>query len=87
MVGDKKMNKIIKKDLFNLIATALELPNGSIDDNSSGDNVDAWDSLGHLSILVLLDKHVDGKASKISDLAVATSVKKISKILTDEGMM
>ena len=81
------MNKIIKNELLNLIAKALELPDGSIDDNSSGDNIEAWDSLGHLSILVLLDKRVDGKASKISDLAVATSVKRISKILTDEGMM
>ena len=81
------MNKIIKKELLNLIVKALELPDGSIDDNSSGDNIEAWDSLGHLSILVLLDKRVEGKASKISDLAVATSVKRISKILTDEGMM
>ena len=81
------MNKIIKNELLNLIVKALELPDGSIDDNSSGDNIEAWDSLGHLSILVLLDKRVDGKASKISDLAVATSVKRISKILTDEGMM
>ncbi len=81
------MNKIIKKEILNLIVKALELPDGSIDDNSSGDNIEAWDSLGHLSILVLLDKRVEGKASKISDLAVATSVKRISKILTDEGMM
>jgi len=81
------MSKITKNELLNLIAKALELPSDSIDDKSSGDNIEAWDSLGHLSILVLLDKHVEGKASKISDLAIATSVKKISKILTDEGIM
>ncbi len=70
-----------------MIEKALELPNGSINDESSGDNMEAWDSLGHLSILVLLDKRVNGKASKISNLAVATSVQNISKILVDEGMM
>jgi acyl carrier protein len=81
------MNKITKNELFDLIEKALELPNGSINDESSGDNMEAWDSLGHLSILVLLDKRVNGKASKISNLAVATSVQNISKILVDEGMM
>jgi acyl carrier protein len=81
------MNKITKNELLNLIAKALELPSDSINDKSSGNNMEAWDSLGHLSILVLLDKHVEGRASKISNLAVATSVKKISQILVDEGMM
>jgi len=81
------MVKIEESELFNLIAKALELPDGSINEDSSADNVEEWDSLGHLSILVLIDKQVEGKASKISELATATSAKQITQILTSEGMM
>jgi acyl carrier protein len=70
-----------KEDIINIIKDALMVDNITIE--SSVDNVEEWDSLGHLSILVELDKEFDGRLASISDLATADSVEKI--ILTLEN--
>ena len=51
------------------------------------DNLDEWDSLGHLSILSAIDQELDGKASKLSALAGATSVSSIIIILEENNLM
>jgi len=79
---DKKNRGYMKKeDIINIIKDALMVDNITIE--SSVDNVEEWDSLGHLSILVELDKEFDGRLASISDLATADSVEKI--ILTLEN--
>jgi acyl carrier protein len=74
-----------KQDLFKIISEALEVD--SVDENSSMDNLDEWDSLGHLSILSAIDQELDGKASKLSALAGATSVSSIIIILEENNLM
>ena len=74
-----------KQDLFKIISKALEVD--SIDDNSSMDNLDEWDSLGHLSILSAIDQELEGKASKLTALAAATSVSNIIAILEENNLM
>jgi acyl carrier protein len=66
-----------KEDIKKLIGKALEVDAKKIDDNSSSANVDNWDSLGHLSILVALDKKFNGKISSISSFSTADSIEKI----------
>jgi acyl carrier protein len=70
-----------KEDIINIIKDALKVDKITIE--SSVDNVEEWDSLGHLSILVALDKEFDGRLASISDLATADSVEKV--ILTLEN--
>ena len=70
-----------KEDIINIIKDALMVDKITIE--SSVDNVEEWDSLGLLSILVALDKEFDGRLASISDLATADSVEKI--ILTLEN--
>ena len=67
-------------DVFRLIKKSL-LFKGKIDEKSSQDDIEAWDSLGQLSIITALDKATKGKSSKIKALADANSVKKILDIL------
>jgi acyl carrier protein len=43
--------------------------------------IEEWDSLGHLAILVALDKKFNGKVSKIDEMASADTVKKIINLL------
>ncbi len=74
-------------ELFSIIETALELNQGVINKHSSSDNIESWDSLGHLSILVLLDKKLKGNASTIKELAIATSVDKIIDLLEKNNLM
>ena len=75
------MFKFKEKEVFQIIEEALELNQGKININSSPDNVSEWDSLGHLNILMLLDKKLEGKASSVTELAKAMSVKKIITVL------
>ena len=70
---------MIQEKLYNLIKTALEVESITIDD--SIDTVEAWDSLAQLSILVAIDQETEGRASKITELATALSVKKLIDIL------
>ena len=51
------------------------------------DNLDEWDSLGHLSILSAIDQELDGKASKLTALAAATSVSNIIIILEENNLI
>ncbi len=75
-----------KDDLFQLIKKALDYDQ-EINIDSSADNVEEWDSLGHLSVLTALDDLTDGKASSLSDLSDATSVAQIINILESEEII
>ena len=72
MLNDEELSEIIEE--------ALDLKKGTI---GSGDEDwhSLWDSLGHLSILVKLDKALGGKCSKINELSKATSITSIKKVL------
>ena len=50
------MGKPTKEDVLSCIRKALEVSPDVINDHSSSQNIEKWDSLGHLSILVALDK-------------------------------
>ena len=76
---------MIQEKLYNLIKTALEVESITIDD--SIDTVEAWDSLAQLSILVAIDQETEGRASKITELATALSVKKLIDILEKDDLI
>jgi hypothetical protein len=80
------MNVISEIKLCELINGALELEIGKVDVGSSSENIDAWDSLGHLSILATLDRYLDGKAASLTELASATSVKNILIVLKHNSL-
>lgn len=69
-----------EKDLFKLIKTCLKTSK-KIDLKSASRNIEEWDSLGQLSILTTLDKRFKNKASKLTKLATAETVKDIVSIL------
>ena len=78
---------ISEKQLTSLISKALKVPNSKININSNDKDFERWDSLGHLEILLNLDKALKGKAIKINDLAEAHSVKKILKVLKKNKLL
>ena len=79
------MNKFTEEEVLKIIEEALKLEKGVININSNPNNVSEWDSLGHLNILMSLDKRLDGKASGLSELAKAMSVKKIISVLKNNN--
>ena len=69
-----------EKELFKLIKTSLKTSK-KIDLKSSSRNIEEWDSLGQLAILTTLDKKFKNKASKLTKLATAETIKDIVLIL------
>jgi len=76
-----------ENDVIEIIETVLKLDNSHIDINSTVDNIEEWDSLGHLGVLVALDKAFDGKIASIQEMATADSVKKILQILRENSFI
>lgn len=70
-----------ENDLFEIVANSLSVPRENININTNSQNLEEWDSLGHLTILTAIDKATDGKASEIETLASSTSLSEILEIL------
>lgn len=79
------MEKASEQVILNIIAEALEVDQVGLD--SSADNIEAWDSLGHLSVLANLDKALDGKIAGIQEIASAISVKDVIHILKKHSLI
>jgi len=69
-----------ENELIQLIKKSLKTKQ-KIDINSKSNNIEEWDSIGHLILLYNLDKKLKGATSNIADIATADSVKKIINIL------
>lgn len=74
-------------ELFAQVEDALELDAGAVSLESSSENIEAWDSLGHISILGMLDDATNGASADIVDLTQATSMTEIVQIMTDNGLL
>ena len=75
------------ENILEIIENALELSNGVLSIDSVAENIEQWDSLGHLSILVSLDKAYDGQVGKIKEMASADSVTKIVALLRENSLV
>ena len=75
---------INEEKVIEIVQSSLKLERGSISIDSSSENVDEWNSLEHLSILVALDQELKGKAGEIDDLAKATSVRGILEAINKQ---
>jgi acyl carrier protein len=81
------MSKISQADVISVVEDALEIQPGTLTSSTRAEEVERWDSLGQLSILVALDKLYDGKIASISDMAEADSMTKIIGILRQHTML
>ncbi len=81
------MSEITEKEILDIMQNALKLKEKSLTIDSSMSNVEEWDSLGHLSILVALDKFFNGKIAGVKDLVSADSVNKIINILKENSLL
>ena len=46
------------------------------------DDIEAWDSLGHLTILTALDKATDGAINGVSGLSEIDTLKKLYQVIS-----
>ena len=76
-----------EKAVLKVIEKALNLNEGSLSLDGSMQDIEQWDSLGHIGILVALDKYFDGKVGNIKEMANADSVRSIINILKNNSLM
>lgn len=67
--------------LISLVVGALEITPNRITDQTQASDVDEWDSLGHISILVALDEVIPGILESVPELASATSIPDLQRLL------
>lgn len=75
------------ESLIEVIAKSIFVDGSSLSMDSSAETVEEWDSLGHISILSALDEATDGKSADIVELTQATSVREISDLLKENGLL
>jgi len=80
------MAQINEKDVLRVIQDALNTDSKLTLDSTSED-VEEWDSLGHLGILAALDKLFGGKTGDIREMGNARSVQEILQILRDNSLI
>ena len=81
------MEKTSEQDVLSAIESALELDSRSIDMEAVSEDVEGWDSLGHLSILAALDSLFEGRVTEIDEIAAADSVPKILVALRQHSLL
>lgn len=69
--------------LLKLIAKALEIPEEEISAESSSSDIEAWDSLGHIQVMMEIQNHFGEGYVENPDLAAATSVSEILDVLKE----
>jgi acyl carrier protein len=71
--------------LQEIMATALELPESAIRKDSTMDEIEEWDSLGHVHIMVALEQAFD-LYMDVDDFAELDSVPAILQYLESENV-
>ena len=70
------------------LITALSSSIGeSLSEDSTTQNSENWDSLGHLSILTTLSKVTDGKSDLIPEISNVQSIQEILLLLGDAKLL
>lgn len=67
----------MNEEIFKIISEALGADLSEISVESTSNDIDEWDSLGHLSILQELDVKYNDITDRVPELASVSSVKEI----------
>ena len=78
------MEKLQTKMVIDMISESLE---EKVTLETTMNDSNNWDSLGHLKIMSDLDAEFDNKLGSIRELATATSVKNIVDILKNNSLI
>ena len=76
-----------ENDVYKIIADILKTDQLTIKKSKKLSDIEEWDSLNHLNILIKLDKIFKNKVNSISDMGEADSIKKIIKLLRNHKLI
>ena len=76
-----------QKKFLVLVSKSFGVKINKISINLKLNEIEEWDSIGHLTLLSNLDKATKGKTSKIKGLGTQKSLKKIWDLLKKKGLV
>lgn len=76
-----------RAELQRIIGDALEVPPEAVTDDASSQTLEAWDSVGHINILVALDTATNGAVAGIAEMQDAYSFEQIATALRQHGLL
>lgn len=80
-------NKISKEDILKIISKILKISTKEIEKIDNYEKMDSWDSLAQLDIISAIDKKLNGKISKVKNIAEIKSVKKVISALKKKSLI
>lgn len=63
-----------------VVASVFQLPASAVDSSTGSANLEAWDSLGHLNLMLALEQEF-GRSFSIEEMGAMTSVARIVDVL------
>ena len=79
------MENKIKDRVRNVMAAVFEIPMDQIDDQSSMDSIESWDSIRHMNLVIALEEEF-GCYFLDSETVELLNFKLVMKILNDHGI-
>jgi acyl carrier protein len=73
----------MKEKIKSVMAAVFELPVDQIDDDASPDNIESWDSLKHMNLVVALEEEFDIKFD-YNEITEMLNLKLIQRIIEDK---
>jgi len=74
-------------ELFAKVEEALGEEVGAVGHDTTSENIGGWDSLGHITILGMLDDETGGASADIVDLTQANSMAEIIQMLSENDLL
>lgn len=78
------MSEGIKPRIYSIIADVFGVPASKVNEQSSQDSIEGWDSLSHIHLVVALEAEF-GVALEPDEALTMTSVAAIHRVLVDKG--
>ena len=79
------MGNKIEQRIMNIMMTVFEIPDKEINEESSPDTIESWDSLKHMNLVIALEEEFDFEFSD-SETVELLSFKLIIAILKENGI-
>jgi len=78
--------KITTQEFINMVADVLEVESQNVTIDTAMGDLEEWDSLGQLGILMKLDEILGGAASGLRELAEAGSIEQFISVLKNASL-
>lgn len=84
MVSGWKESGCVDNKVERLVAGVLQIPAATITDDLAMKDVDAWDSLKHMELIVLLEESFELQLT-FDDIVAMQSVREIKRVLSERS--